>query len=79
MSRTLPSMVLIFFHVDREGMGGSGVRLYVHNSFSVDVLCTSDPLTIHDNSPEFLIYELRKDQLRLLFAAVYRLIPYPLL
>ena len=60
-----------FFHVDIEGMGGGGVGLYVGNSFSVNILCTSDPFTINDNSPEFLICELRKGQLRLLFAAVY--------
>ena len=61
-----------FFHVDREGMGGCGVGLYVRNSFNVNVLCTSDPFMINDNSPKFLVCELRKDQLRLLFAAVYR-------
>ena len=64
-----------FFHVDREGMGGGGVGLYLRNSFSVNILCTSDPFTINDNSPEFLICELKKGQLRLLFAAVY---PYTL-
>ena len=51
-------------------MGGGGVGLYVRDTYSVEVLATSDP--IYDNSPEFIICELRKDQLRLLFAAVYR-------
>ena len=59
-----------FFHVDREGMGGGGVGLYVCDTYSVGILCTSDP--IYDNSREFIICEIKKDQLRLLFAIVYR-------
>ena len=51
-------------------MGGSGVGLYVRDTFSVDILFTSDPT--YDNTPEFIICELRKGQIRLLFAAVYR-------
>ena len=51
-------------------MGGGGVGLYVRDTYSVEILCTSDP--IYDNSPEFIICEIKKDQLRLLFAAVYR-------
>ena len=31
-----------FFHVDREGMGGGGVGLYVRDTFSVEVLACSD-------------------------------------
>ena len=59
-----------FFHVDRKGMGGAGVGFYVRDTYSIEILCTSDP--IYDNSPEFIICEIKKDQLRLLFAAVYR-------
>ena len=51
-------------------MGGGGVGLYVRDTYSVEILCTSDP--IYDNSPEFIICEIKKHQLRLLFAAVYR-------
>ena len=51
-------------------MGGSGVGLYVRDTFSAEVLAGSDPL--YDNTPEYIICELRKGQLRLLFAAVYR-------
>ena len=32
-----------FFHVDREGMGGGDVGLYVRDTYSVEVLSTSDP------------------------------------
>ena len=51
-------------------MGGGGVGRYVRDTFSVEVLASSDPQ--YDNSPEFIICEIRKDQLRLLFAALYR-------
>ena len=51
-------------------MGGGGVGLYVGDSFGVEVLSASDP--VFDNATEFIICEIRKDQLRLLFAAVYR-------
>ena len=59
-----------FFHVDREGMGGGGVGLYVRDTYSVDVLASSDPH--FDNTPEYLICEIKKGQLKLLFAAIYR-------
>ena len=39
------------FHINREGMGGSGVGLYIRDTFSVDVLAGSDVL--YDNTPEF--------------------------
>ena len=51
-------------------MGGGGVGLYVRDSFSVEILASSEPL--YDNTPEFIIFEIKKDQLKLLFAAIYR-------
>ena len=59
-----------FIHVDREGMGGGGVGLYVHDTYSVEVLACSDPL--YNNTLEYIIRELKKGELRLLFADVYR-------
>ena len=58
-----------FFHIDGEGMGGGGIGLYVRDPFNVEILAGSKPL--HDNTPEFIICEMKKDQLKLLFAAVY--------
>ena len=42
-------------------MGGCGVGLYVRDTFSVDVLAGYDPL--FDKALEYIICELRKDQL----------------
>ena len=41
-------------------VGGSGVGLYVRDTFSIEVLASSDPF--FDNTPEFVIFEVRKDQ-----------------
>ena len=38
---------------NKEGMGGGGVKLYVRDTFSVEVLASSDPLI--DNTLEFII------------------------
>ena len=51
-------------------MGGGGVGLYVGDSFNVKILAGSEPL--YDNTTEFIICEIKKDQLKLLFATVYR-------
>ena len=59
-----------FFHIDREGMGGGGVGLYVRDTYSVQVLANSEPR--YDNTPEFIICEVRRNQLKLLLAVVYR-------
>ena len=50
------------FYIDREGMGGGGVDLYVRDSYSIEILSASDP--VFDNAAEFIICEIRKDQLR---------------
>ena len=51
-------------------VGGGGVGLCVPDSFNVEILAGSEPL--YDNTPEFIICEIKKDQLKLLFATVYR-------
>ena len=51
-------------------MGGGGVGLYVRDSYSVQVLANSEPL--YGNTPEFIICEIRRNQLKLRFAAVDR-------
>ena len=57
-------------------MGGGGIGLYIRDSYSVQVLTNSEPL--YDNTPEFIICEIRENQLKLLLAVVYRRPPLPI-
>ena len=59
-----------FYRLDRVGMGGGGVGIFVRDSFCVTVLEQSDPM--YDNKPEFIILDLISGGNKLLFAVVYR-------
>lgn len=60
-----------FYRHDRlHSLAGGGVALYVKPSFSVKILATSDPRAV--GTPEFMIVEIKRPNLVLLFAVVYR-------
>lgn len=61
-----------FFRQDRIGHpgGGGGVAFYVREYYSVKILASSNH--VFDNSPEFIITEIKSDEIKILLAVVYR-------
>lgn len=56
--------------LDRENKEGGGVALYVRNHYAVNILVTSEP--VFNNTPEFLIAEMKNKNVKILCAVIYR-------